>query len=317
MSVIFIILSFLKDLIKKISVLIVFMGIIFILFALIEIKGFGDFKIYETLNTTNWLLLGIGLLFAVIGVLLEIPELIDSRSESNGFKFTKITNDKYSMNINLGGTHLINIIYGKINDFREYDEKTLVVLPANDSFDDTCVEDPGSVLGAFVRSLYPNGNDIFKNKVKEELKNLNPVSSNIVNGVSTPIFRIGDGISISVRSEASQFNVGVVAVTHMMGVKITAYSENIMLAFKGIHEIMAKKRLSKVYIPLICSGHGGITQELSLLCLMISAIEQIRKNAGGILKEVNIVIYKKENGDIGIPIKRMIKVAKFVLNYCK
>jgi len=294
--------DFFRDLVKKVPILFIVTGIFFILLALFE---FEEFKIKETLNYTSLLSLGIGLIFVVVGVLLAIFELIDFRFESNGFKFKKITNDKYSMNINLGGDHIINIIYGKINDFREYDERTLVVLPANDSFDDKCIEDPGSVLGAFVCSLYPNGNEIFKNKVKEELNKLN-----------TDSFNIGDGVSIPVKSDVSQFNVGLVAVTHIIDENIIAYSENIMLAFKGIHKIMAKKRLPKVYIPLICSGHGGITQELSLLCLLISSIEQIKRNAG-ILREVNIVIYKKENGNIGIPIKRMIRVAKFALNYCK
>jgi hypothetical protein len=103
----------------------------------------------------------------------------------------------------------------------------------------------------------------------------------------------------------------------MIEPNIIAYSENVMLAFKGICKIMAKERLSKVYIPLIGGGHGGLTPELSLLCLLISTIEQIRRNAGNILREVNIVIYKKDNGDRDIPIKRMVEVVKFVLSYCK
>jgi len=80
---------------------------------------------------------------------------------------------------------------------------------------------------------------------------------------------------------------------------------------------LTKKRISKVYIPLIGSGHGGLTPELSLLCLLISAIELIRRNTGNKLRDVNIVIYKKDNGDRDIPVERMKQIVKFVLNYCK
>ena len=224
----------------------------------------------------------------------------------NGFNFKKITNDKYSMNINLCGNHIINIVYGKLNDFQEYDKKTLVILPANDKFDDECIEDPGSVLGSFVRSLYPNGNEDFKNAIRKELEKRN-----------TESFKIGDWISIDIKSSTSEFNIGIVAATHMIGDDIIAYSENVMLAFKGIHKIMTIKRFSKVYMPLICSGHGGLTPELSLFCLLTSAIEQIRRNAGNKLRDVNIVIYKKDNGDRDIPVKRMKQIVKFVLNHCK
>jgi len=226
----------------------------------------------------------------------------------NGFIFKKITNDKYSMNINLGGNHIINIVYGKINDFQEYDKRTLVILPANDKFDDECIEDQGSVLGSFVRSLYPNGNDDFKNAIRKELDKREAKS-----------FNIGDWISISdVKSIATEFNIGIVAVTYKIGDDIIASSENVMLAFKGIHKIMTVKRISKVYIPLIGSGHGGLSPELSLLCLLISAIEQIRKNTGSsILRDVNIVIYKRDNGDRDIPVERMRRIVKFVLNHCK
>ncbi|MCL2313189.1 MAG: hypothetical protein FWC41_12040 [Firmicutes bacterium] len=224
----------------------------------------------------------------------------------NGFNFKKITDDKYSMNINLGGDHIINIVYGKINDFQEYDKRTLVILPANDKFDDECIEDPGSVLGSFACCLYPNGNEGFKNDIRKELEKRN-----------TESFNIGDWISIDVKSSISEFKIGIVAVTHKVGDDIIASSENVMLAFKGIHKIMTIKRISKVYMPLIGGGHGGLAPELSLLCLLISTIEQIRRKSGNMLRDVNIVVYKKDNGHRAISVGRMKRIVKFALNYCK
>jgi hypothetical protein len=249
----------------------------------------------------------------IISIIVIVPlsywgyKLYQGRTTTiNGFTFKKITNDKYSMNINLGGNHIINIIYGKINNFQEYDKKTLVILPANDKFDDECIEDLGSVLGSFVCSLYPNGNEDFKNAIKKELEKRD-----------TKSFNIGDWISLPHKSSVSEFNIGIVAVTHKVEDNIFAYSENVILAFKGIHKIMTNKRISKVYMPLIGSGHGGLSPELSLLCLLFSAIEQIRRNTGNMLRDVNIVIYKNDNGDRAVPVRRMRQVIKFVLNHCK
>ena len=224
----------------------------------------------------------------------------------NGFSFKKVSNDKYSMNINLSGNHIINIIYGKINHFEGYDKKTLVILPANDKFDDECIEDTASVLGSFARSLYPNGNENFKNDIKKELQKRNKES-----------FNIGDWISIDVKSSDSEFKIGIVAVTNKIDDDIIASSENVMLAFKGILKIMTVKRIQRVYIPLIGGGHGGLSPELSLLCILISAIEHIKRNTGNILREVNIVIYKKDCGERDIPVERMRRIVKFVLNHCK
>jgi len=225
----------------------------------------------------------------------------------NGFTFKRITNDKYSMNINLGGNHIINIVYGKINNFQEYDKKTLVILPANDKFDDKCIEDTDSVLGSFVCSLYPNGNEDFKNNIRKELEKRK----------NTKSFSIGECILSSVRSSVSEFKIGIVAVTHKEKNNIFAYSENVILAFKGIHEKMKEEQITKVYMPLLGSGHGGLNTELSLICLLISAIEQIRKSKGNMLRDVNIVIYKRDNGNRSIPIERMKRIVKFVLNHCK
>ena len=296
--------SFFIKLIEKISVLFIVAGIFCIIASLFEFKGrFEEFKIADVpLNITHWLLLGIGLSFVIIGIIWEIFESTGIRT--NEFKFKKIGDDKYSVNINSERNHIINIIYGKINDFQKYNENTLVILPANNTFDDKCIDDPKSTFGAFAKNLYPNGNRPFKNNIKRELEKRN----------AKP-FNIGDWISMPVNNNVFKFNIGIVAVTHMEEGKIIAYPENVMLAFKGIHNIMAQKRFPEVYIPLIGSGDGGLKRELSLSCLLISAIEQIRKNTGHMLKEVNIVIYKNDDGRRDIPVKKMIRVVKSTLNH--
>jgi hypothetical protein len=254
-----------------------------------------------------WLRMTIIIIAAILILIFWVYKFQQWRTISiNGFSFKKVSDDKYSMNINLGGNHIINIVYGKINHFEEYDKRTLVILPANDKFDDECIDDTGSVLGSFTRSLYPNGNESFKSEIKKEIQKRN-----------TESFNIGDWISVDTKSSNSEFKIGIVAVTNKIEDDIIASSENVMLAFKGILKIMTIKRIQRVYMPLIGSGHGGLSPELSLLCILISAIEHIKRNTGSILRDVNIVIYKKDCGERDIPVERMKLIVKFVLNHCK
>ena len=182
-----------------------------------------------------------------------------------------------------------------------------MVLPANDKFDDECVDDKKSVLGSFSNSLFPSGNHEFKEMIKKELAKR-----------ENDKFDIGNWIYLhNIKSSNNIFNVGIVAVTHLKeDGNILAYSENIMLAFKGIHKMMTQKRIKTVYLPLVGSGHGGLTPELSLLCLLISIVEGFKKEDGHTLKNINIVIYKKDNVDKDVSYKRMKKITKFAFDNC-
>ncbi len=300
--------DFFKEVIKKIPILLIVAGLIFIAIAFVDFDGLTKFKTkVPPLNETSWTLLTIAAILILIGLAWAYFEIKGFQFKSHNYKFEKVTGDKFSITINQGTVHSINIIYGKINDFHEYDKNIVVILPANDKFDDQCVDDRNSVLGSFVNSLYPNGNDEFKEEVKKEL-----------NKRDTETFDIGNWIYMhNLKSGDREFNVGIVAVTHLKDDgNIVAHSENIMLAFKGIHKMMTQKRISSAFIPLIGSGHGGLTPELSLLCLLISIVEGFRKEDGHKLKNINIVIYKKDNGDKDIVIDRMKRIVEFVLKNC-
>lgn len=299
--------DFFKEVIKKIPILLIVAGLIFIAIAFVDFEGLTKFKVKDTPNETSWILFSIAVLLIIIGLAWAYFEIKGFQFETHNYEFKKVSNDKYSIIISQGTAHSINIIYGKINDFNGYNKNTVVVLPANDKFDDQCVDDKNSVLGSFVNSLYPNGNVEFKESIKRELQKR-----------ENETFAIGNWIYMhNLKSKESEFNVGIVAVTHLKDDgNIVAHSENIMLAFKGIHKMMTQRRISSAFIPLIGSGHGGLTPELSLLCLLISIVEGFRKEDGHKLKNINIVIYKNDNGDKDIPTQRMKQIVEFVLKNC-
>ena len=299
--------DFFKEVIKKIPILLIVGGLIFLAIAFIDFKELTKFNIKSELTSVSWILIIISVLLIIIGLAWAYFEINEFSFKSSNYKFKKINDDKYTITFQQGIVHTINIVYDKINNFQNYDKNTIVILPANDKFDDECVDDKKSVLGSFTNSLYPTGNNNFKEIIKKELAKR-----------ENNQFDIGSWIYLhSQKSENSEFNIGIVAVTHLMdNGNILAYSENVMLAFKGIHKIMTQKRIKNAYIPLVGSGHGGLTPELSLLCLLISIIEGYKKEDGHTLKNVNLVIYKKENGDKDIIPRKMKKITKFALTHC-
>lgn len=299
--------DFFKEIIKKIPILLIAGGLIFIAIAFIDFEELTKFKIKSELKTVSWILFSFSVLLILMGLAWAYFEVNEFSFKSSKYKLKRINDDKYSIIFQQGIVHTINIIYDKINNFENYDKNTLVILPANDKFDDECVDDRKSVLGSFTNSLYPTGNSEFKEVIKKELGKR-----------ENNRFDIGSWIYLhNLKSENSEFNVGIVAVTHLLeNGNILAYSENIMLAFKGIHKIMTQKRIKNVFIPLVGSGHGGLTPDLSLLCLLISIIEGFKKEDGHTLKNVNIVIYKKENGSKDIVPRKMKKIIRFALAHC-
>lgn len=299
--------DFFKEILKRIPVLLIASGLIFIAIAFIDFEELTKFKIKSELTTVNWILISISTLLILIGLAWAYLEVNDFSYKSSKYKLKKFNDDKYSITFQQGIVHTINILYDKINNFQNYDKNTIVILPANDKFDDECVDDRKSVLGSFTNSLYPTGNNEFKGIIKKELGKR-----------ENNQFEIGNWIYLhSQKSENTEFNVGIVAVTHLLeNGNILAYSENIMLAFKGVHKMMTQKRIKNAYIPLVGSGHGGLTAELSLLCLLISIIEGYKREDGHTLKNVNIVIYKKDNGDKDVVPRKMKKIVKFALTHC-
>jgi hypothetical protein len=296
--------DFFKEIIKKIPILLIFGGFIFILIAFVDFKEWNRFNLKTELTTPSWILFIVAVVLIIIGLIWAYLEISDFSFKSNNYTFKKISDDRFVITLHQGIVHTINILYGNINDFHNYDKNTIVVLPANDKFDDECVDDNKSVLGSFSNKLYPAGNKEFKEEIKKELAKRENNS-----------FDIGSWIYLhEQKSESIVFNVGIVAVTHLKGDgSILAYSENIMLAFKGIHKMMTQKRIKKVYIPLIGSGHGGLTPELSLLCLLVSIIEGFKKEDGHTLKDINLIVYKNENGISDITPKKMKRVTKYIL----
>jgi hypothetical protein len=262
-------------------------GFLFILGAVLRVvitEEERTIALVEPMKFVNWILLVFGSALIIAGIWLYIIAENISRSKKmnakKSIRFKKVSDDQYSIEF---VNAMLNVIYGTIDNIEKYDETTLVILPANDKFDDDCINDERSTLGAFVKSLYTN-----KDEFKAELEKLAKSKVKKAGGV----FKIGEFVYMPSIGK-KQLDVGIVAVTHRSkNGSIDASPENVMLAFNTIFDLMKQTRPSKVFIPLIGSGHGGLSPQLSFVLLLISFVRKLRiVNLNGM--EVNVIIYKK------------------------
>lgn len=192
------------------------------------------------------------------------------------------------------GTAKVQVSFGKIEEFDCSDDNCLVALPANEYFDDECIHDKRSSLGAFMQHYFKESIQDIQNLVRDNLKdepheivNKKPTETGVSYGVGKCVF-LNTPMSSNLR-------VAMVAVTTQRANEgLKADASYIFTAASSVLQLMANNRLSRLHIPILGSGHGGLRQEVSLLCMLI-AFGELSRKAWHNLKEVNIVVYRRDS----------------------
>jgi hypothetical protein len=200
----------------------------------------------------------------------------------------------FSSTINMS---TINIIFGRIDVIEGNAEKSLIVLPANEFFDDECIRDKVSALGAFMQAKYPNQIEEIKKLIDDKLKDLPFVEVEKKAGKFQKSYDIGTGVFLD-QILSTKHKILLVSVTTMRaGEGLRAEMSYIFRAVKETLSIAADQRLSSVYIPLIGSGHGGLKKEVSLLAMLLAVCEVLYRPYGHNVEEFNIIIFQASEKD--------------------
>ena len=192
------------------------------------------------------------------------------------------------------GTTTVQVSFGKIEELDCSDDNCLVALPANEYFDDECIRDKRSALGAFMQHHFkesiPDIQDLVRDSIKDEpheIVNKKPTETGASYGVGKCVF-LNTPMSSNLR-------VAMVAVTTQRANEgLKADASYIFTAASSLLQLMANNRLSCLHVPILGSGHGGLRQEVSLMCMLI-AFGELSRKAWHNLKEVNIVVYRRDS----------------------
>lgn len=213
------------------------------------------------------------------------------------------------------GAMKVQVSLGRIQDFDCTSNDCLVALPANEYFDDECIHDSRSALGAFMQHHFNNSISDIQALVKDalenepcEMVNKKPTETGASYGVGKSLF-LNNPLSSNLR-------IAMVAVTTQRADEgLRADANYIFEAAKSLQKLMANNRLATLYLPIIGSGHGGLKQEISLICMLI-AFGELHKRLGHNLREVNIIVYRhNRESPPSIPEKNIMECLEFARRF--
>jgi hypothetical protein len=228
-------------------------------------------------NEYSCIRLLIGVAFLLIGLLVQILSVVEQITSP---KIT-VHGKKYRFN----KTDLL-VKIGNIENRENFTSNSIVLLPANTKFDDDCITDINSALGSFFLTHYPN-------RIEE-------AKSVIIQMAQENCFRIGD----------NEYELGSTLIlsepfTHLTNIAITAITTRIprqgiltnisaiSLSIKNIFELTADKKIDKIVLPLLGSGHGGLETKIALNSILFNV--KYYSSIYHHIKNVLIVLYNKDN----------------------
>jgi len=162
----------------------------------------------------------------------------------------------------------VNVVFGKIEEFDYSDEECLVALPANEFFDDDCINDSKSALGAFMKFNFNENIPEIQELVRDTLKDEPKKKVLKEQGKYSYSYGVGKCIYLD-RPISKNLRIAMVSVTtQRMNQGLLAEAEYIFSAAKALHSLISNKRsLKRLYLPILGSGHGDLKGEISLICM--------------------------------------------------
>jgi hypothetical protein len=217
----------------------------------------------------------------------DAMRLVKAIKETDTGRVRKTTNGYYASL----GTMVIRVSLGRIEESDCSDEDCLVALPANEFFDDDCIHDSRSALGAFMQHHFKNNIPDIQALVRNAL--VNEPSEEVKNKPGNVASSYGVGKCVFLdRLLSSRLRIAMVSVTTQRAdVGLRADAAYIFEAARSLQRVMANNRLTHLHVPLLGSGHGGLKGEVSLVCMLIAFGELHRKSCHN-LKELNIVVFR-------------------------
>jgi hypothetical protein len=280
---------------------------LFLFFGVFKVNDISKFSM-EVLLHPSIVSLTIGFIFLIISIALYLEIGIDLFS-LNRVHIKRLKDD--SLCTRIGKTNLI-VHFDKLQEISKK-ENSVVVLPANEYFDDECINDRKSSLGAYIDKYFRNHLNEFQNLVSLKLTQ-NCYVSNLhkkkEDENEQKSYGIGACVFLDKPLNTSE-KILLVSVTEQRA-GIGLYS-NISFVYKAVNEIYKKvvdNRIKNIYIPLLGSGHGGLNKRVALLNLVTAFTEPIIKANTDKIENINIVIYK--DGDKIDIMKNIVKkIIKF------
>jgi O-acetyl-ADP-ribose deacetylase (regulator of RNase III) len=188
------------------------------------------------------------------------------------------------------GRITVRVEVGRIQDYDSSGKGSVIVLPANEYFDDGCIRDSSGSLGAFVHRYFEDQEDDFANQIHSELIDIpsDPVYRN--DRQVTYSYGIGEAIFLRELEPAHKL-ILVSVTTERSGVGLHAEPHFIYAALEGIVETMNEHRLNSLVMPVLGSGHGEISLAVGVLFNLLAIRSILSEDRGRHVKDVRLIVF--------------------------
>jgi len=190
----------------------------------------------------------------------------------------------------------VTVRFGRIELCRATEPSCVVALPANEFFDDECVNDTHSALGAYVQAAFPGKVHELQRLIAEKLAHERPILVEREPKTMAKSYGIAKCVYVNNPLASNRRIIFVSVTTKRAGVGLRSEARYLFAAMKAICREMNDQRLRDLHVPLMGSGHGGLECELALLYLLLSLKAVLNDSSTGAhLRSVNIVVFQNDD----------------------
>lgn len=193
-----------------------------------------------------------------------------------------------TVSLMLGRANVL-IEVGQIQNYQSEDLRAVVALPANEYFDDECISDAHSSLGAFVQHHFETSVADFVSQVRREL--IDVPSQRVPRAERRIEESYGIGETVFLSQPPGHRLILVSATTERTGIGLRAEPHFLYAALEGIVEKMNERRLNSLTIPVLGSGHGGMPLPIAILFNLLAVRSILTEDLGRHMREVRIVVF--------------------------
>jgi Domain of unknown function (DUF6430) len=227
------------------------------------------------------------------------------------WRLSKVRKEDNGYSIKVGRTD-VKVHFGKIEDCNATEPACVVALPANEFFDDDCISDPRSALGAYIQNAFPEGINDIRKLVENEVSKFESLEVEKELGVKQKSYGIGKCVYLRSPLGSSRKILLVSVTTKRRGEGLKSKPDYLMDAMGAIQQSMLDNRLNELHVPVLGSGHGGMRSEAALMYMVLAISEAVRIRSWQNLRSVTIVVFQKDStADPEIPKKGVKRILSF------
>ena len=267
-------------------VILLVLGIFLFLFGFFDVTDISKLQVCAR-GSAVWPSAVLGTILCIVSVLLYTQDNL----ALGWFKTTKVKNVGDGLCAKFQGAE-INIIFGRIEEVSKQQGRCMVVLPANEYFDDECINDKKSTLGAYVNSNFPNQAEQLNRLITNELTAVKARKVEKEVGVEQDSYGIGAGVFLNEPLGSKQPILFLAVTIKRAGEGLRAEMSYIFQAVNKIQQEAADHRIDSVCVPIMGSGHGGLRKEVALFGLLLAICDGVTKPFGHHIRQYNVVVFR-------------------------